>query len=187
MKAVVRESTIKGEEKQFLEVCGCMSSPNTVTQSEKRLYFTLFPLIDSPVFYLCFSRNPCLYLYKIGYYPWGKFYFKHLDFKYENKFRQWNVNKNVTFQIWSKNIKMKSINLTALNKHGKVYDDGKLWLFLFFLFFILTCTVAVAFAVLFHFYRVPQNSLAAWFGHTRRPISCTWQKGKDPRQNPTSR
>uniref|UniRef100_A0A673AR67 acylaminoacyl-peptidase n=1 Tax=Sphaeramia orbicularis TaxID=375764 RepID=A0A673AR67_9TELE len=26
-------------------------------------------------------------------------------------------------EIWSKNIKMKSINLTALKKHGKVYDD----------------------------------------------------------------
>ncbi|TNM87014.1 acylamino-acid-releasing enzyme [Takifugu rubripes] len=26
-------------------------------------------------------------------------------------------------EIWTKNIKMKSINLTALNKHGKVYDD----------------------------------------------------------------
>ncbi|CAG07332.1 unnamed protein product, partial [Tetraodon nigroviridis] len=26
-------------------------------------------------------------------------------------------------EIWSKNIKMKSINLTALNKHGKVYND----------------------------------------------------------------
>uniref|UniRef100_A0A3Q3JP83 acylaminoacyl-peptidase n=1 Tax=Monopterus albus TaxID=43700 RepID=A0A3Q3JP83_MONAL len=28
-------------------------------------------------------------------------------------------------EIWSKNIKMKSINLTALNKHGKVYDDDQ--------------------------------------------------------------
>ena len=32
----------------------------------------------------------------------------------------------VTLQIWSKNIKMKSINLTALKKHGKVYEDGEL-------------------------------------------------------------
>lgn len=31
----------------------------------------------------------------------------------------------VTLQIWSKNIKMKSINLTALKKHGKVYDGGE--------------------------------------------------------------
>ncbi|XP_059188274.1 acylamino-acid-releasing enzyme isoform X3 [Centropristis striata] len=28
-------------------------------------------------------------------------------------------------EIWSKNIKMKSINLTALNKHGKVYEDDQ--------------------------------------------------------------
>uniref|UniRef100_A0A087X492 Acylamino-acid-releasing enzyme n=1 Tax=Poecilia formosa TaxID=48698 RepID=A0A087X492_POEFO len=27
-------------------------------------------------------------------------------------------------EIWSKNIKVKSINLTALKKHGKVYEDG---------------------------------------------------------------
>lgn len=31
----------------------------------------------------------------------------------------------VVLQIWSKNIKMKSINLTALKKHGKVYEDGE--------------------------------------------------------------
>ena len=31
----------------------------------------------------------------------------------------------VPCQIWSKNIKAKSIDLTALKKHGKVYGDGK--------------------------------------------------------------
>lgn len=31
----------------------------------------------------------------------------------------------VTLQIWSKNIKMKSVNLTALKKHGKVFEDGE--------------------------------------------------------------
>uniref|UniRef100_A0A7N6AQU9 acylaminoacyl-peptidase n=1 Tax=Anabas testudineus TaxID=64144 RepID=A0A7N6AQU9_ANATE len=28
-------------------------------------------------------------------------------------------------EIWSRNIKMKSINLTALNKHGRVYEDAQ--------------------------------------------------------------
>ncbi|XP_029011574.1 acylamino-acid-releasing enzyme isoform X2 [Betta splendens] len=28
-------------------------------------------------------------------------------------------------EIWSKNIKMKSVNLSALNKHGKVYEDDQ--------------------------------------------------------------
>lgn len=31
MKAVVRESTIKGEEKQFLEVCCCMSFNSSIS------------------------------------------------------------------------------------------------------------------------------------------------------------
>jgi hypothetical protein len=43
----------------------------------------------------------------------------------------------VPYQIWSKNIKAKSIDLTALKKHGKVYEDGKrsLQTFVFYIFF----------------------------------------------------
>lgn len=40
---------------------------------------------------------------------------------------------SVPAQIWSKNIKIKSIDLTALKKHGKVYEDGKLSELCFFL------------------------------------------------------
>lgn len=32
---------------------------------------------------------------------------------------------SVAPQIWSKNIKVRSIDLTALKKHGKVYEDGE--------------------------------------------------------------
>ncbi|KAM8830734.1 acylamino-acid-releasing enzyme-like isoform 1-T1 [Synchiropus picturatus] len=33
--------------------------------------------------------------------------------------------KKYFLEIWSKNIKVKSINLTALNKHGRVYEDAQ--------------------------------------------------------------
>uniref|UniRef100_A0A8C7Z3Y1 acylaminoacyl-peptidase n=1 Tax=Oryzias sinensis TaxID=183150 RepID=A0A8C7Z3Y1_9TELE len=78
MKAVVRECTVKGEEKQFLEVCSCLI---IFLKTELFVYIT-YSMFFSPIS-LCY----------------------------------------VVLQIWSKNIKMKSINLTALKKHGKVYED----------------------------------------------------------------
>lgn len=108
MKAVVRECSIKGEGKQFLEVshCECITDsaaervvfilPSTVVISD----VPLLPVyIDIFIFIFCLQYNFVIFFY-LYYIYW-------------------------VFQIWHKNRKTKSLNLTALKKHGKVYEDGK--------------------------------------------------------------
>lgn len=79
-------------------------------------------------------------------------------------------------------MKMKSINLTALKRHGKVYEDGKFLeetnIFLPLIYLQVFC-----YSPCVH----PQSSLAAWFGLTLRPTSCMWQRKRNPRLNLSSR
>lgn len=44
MKAVARECTIKGEEKQFLEVCGCLSGSDSALSLSYTLINVIVPL-----------------------------------------------------------------------------------------------------------------------------------------------
>lgn len=94
----------------------------------------------------------------------------------------------VVLQIWSKNIKMKSINLTALKKHGKVYEDGEFCYGHFFFLGLLGmlppwhicwCSSHCVFNL--------QSSLAAWSGHTQRRTCCMWRRKRDQRLNHSSR
>lgn len=84
-------------------------------------------------------------------------------------------------------MKMKSINLTALKKHGKVYEDGKFLeetnIFLPSVYLQVFSYISLLFTLCVH----SQSSLAAWFGLTLRLTSCMWQKKRNPRLNPSSR
>lgn len=106
----------------------------------------------------------------------------------------WPLLTSAAPQIWSKNIKVKSIDLTALKKHGKVYDDGK---FLLCLHLLQSSSVSDRQTTLLipprkwtsetHYASCPQSSLAAWSGRTQRPTSSTWLRRRGQRQSHTSR
>lgn len=82
-------------------------------------------------------------------------------------------------QIWDQNRKVKSIDLTALDKHGSVYDDGE------GLGDARECGVPGN--------RVTsvdlplQTSLGALPGLTRRPTWSMWRRRSVPRLSPSSR
>lgn len=83
-------------------------------------------------------------------------------------------------QVWDQNRKVKSIDLTVLDKHGSVYDDGEgpgdaggdvgSW----------GDRGPVPDPLL-------QTNLAAWPGHTRRPTCSTWRRRSVPRPSRSSR
>lgn len=88
-------------------------------------------------------------------------------------------------QIWEKNRKLKSFNLSALDKHGPVYEDGKV---------PGQCLGQVARKGSCHcpgpFLISPpctQTALAACVGHIRRPTCCMWLRRSDPRPSPSFR
>lgn len=80
-------------------------------------------------------------------------------------------------QVWYQNRKVKSIDLTALDKHGSVYDDSEGW--------------GDPGGVLGTGQLVPdlspQTSSAAWPGRTQRLTCCMWRRRSVPRPNPSSR
>lgn len=92
---------------------------------------------------------------------------------------------SVAPQIWSKNIKVRSIDLTALKKHGKVYEDGESSAASCLLPVLMQrSSTSVTGA---HCVPRPQISLAAWSGRTLRPTSCTWRRRREQRRHHSSR
>lgn len=83
-------------------------------------------------------------------------------------------------QVWDQNRKVKSIDLTVLDKHGSVYDDGE------------ARGDARGDVGSWGDRKLvpdppPQTNLAAWPGHTRRPTCSMWRRRSVPRPSPSSR
>lgn len=94
------------------------------TNSFWRCVFVFIMSLTSPV--------KCVYHYltfaNLNIYVCSIWIFFNFFVDYEVKLTYGCILTHYTIiQIWSKNIKMKTINLTALKKHGKVYDDGELF------------------------------------------------------------